>query len=91
MEQQDTLAIISNTLENESIAVNGTLNYWVCCIGLGVTIFMIILYYQWVKSKQLLNYIPSIWTSLGILGTFIAIYKRLVLEILTRCRMSISW
>lgn len=77
MEQQDTLAILSNTLESESVAVNGTLNYWVCGIGLGVTILLIILYYQWVKSKQLLNYIPSIWTSLGILGTFIAIYKTL--------------
>jgi MotA/TolQ/ExbB proton channel family. len=77
MEQQDTLAIISNTLENESIIVNGTLNYWVCGIGLGVTILLIILYYLWVKSKQLLNYIPTIWTSLGILGTFIAIYQTL--------------
>lgn len=79
MEQQDTLAItiISNTLESESIAVNGTLNYCVLGIGLGVTILLIILYYRWVKSKQLLNYIPSIWTSLGILGTFIAIYKTL--------------
>lgn len=77
MEQQDTLAILSNMLESESIAANGTLNYWVCGIGLVVTILLIILYYQWVKSKQLLNYIPSIWTSLGILGTFYAIYTTL--------------
>lgn len=77
MEQQDTLAIISNTIESESIAVNGTLNYLVCGIGLCVTILLIVLYYQWVKSRQLLNYIPSTWTSLGILGTFIAIYKTL--------------
>lgn len=46
------------------------------CIGLAFTIAL----YIWASSKkshQLRMYIPTIWTSLGILFTFISIYKGL--------------
>jgi len=50
------------------------LNVEVIVIGLGVSIF---LWWKWKKNQQngrdLLSYIPNVWTSLGILGTFIAI------------------
>lgn len=49
------------------------LNESVFILGLVMTVAFIIVYFTKLKSKQLLNYLPNIWTSLGILGTFIAI------------------
>jgi len=49
------------------------LNESVFILGLVMTIAFIAVYFTKLKSKQLLNYLPNVWTSLGILGTFIAI------------------
>ena len=49
------------------------LNESVFILGLVMTVVFIVVYFTKLKSKQLLNYLPNIWTSLGILGTFIAI------------------
>lgn len=49
------------------------LNLLVFVVGFTATLGISFLYYTKLKSRQLLNYIPNIWTSLGILGTFIAI------------------
>ena len=49
------------------------LNESVFILGLVMTVAFIVVYYTKLKSKQLLNYLPNVWTSLGILGTFIAI------------------
>lgn len=49
------------------------LNETVFILGLVMTIVFIVLYFTKLKSRQLLNYLPNIWTSLGILGTFLAI------------------
>lgn len=49
------------------------LNILVFVVGFTATLGISFLYYTKLKSRQLLNYIPNIWTSLGILGTFIAI------------------
>lgn len=48
------------------------LNELVFIVGLIITIALSVVYLTKFKSKQLLNYLPNIWTSLGILGTFIA-------------------
>lgn len=53
------------------------LNELVLVLGLTSTFIFGVLYVTKLKSRQLLNYIPSIWTSLGILGTFIAIVHSL--------------
>lgn len=46
-------------------------------IGVVFTSWIVLDYYKKFKSKQLLNYVPVIWTSLGILGTFMTIVLRL--------------
>ena len=61
----------------EVTSMNDDLNIIVLIIGLGISIVFFILYFTKLKSKQLLNYTPNVWTSLGILGTFIAIVKSL--------------
>lgn len=48
------------------------INWIVIAAGLVVT-FCISGYYRNTKSRPLLNYIPTVWTSLGILGTFVTI------------------
>lgn len=53
--------------------MDSILNISVLVIGLISTLIFGVLYFTKLKSKQLLNYLPNIWTSLGILGTFIAI------------------
>lgn len=53
--------------------INDELNLIVILIGLLITSVFFILYFAKLRSKQLLNYVPNVWTSLGILGTFIAI------------------
>ena len=53
--------------------MDSILNISVIALGLFSTLILGVLYFTKLKSKQLLNYLPNIWTSLGILGTFIAI------------------
>lgn len=53
--------------------LNNQLNTLVFIIGLLFTFILIVFYYKKSKSRQLLSYVPNIWTSLGILGTFVAI------------------
>ncbi|WP_106832053.1 zinc ribbon domain-containing protein [Parabacteroides pacaensis] len=53
--------------------MDSILNISVLTIGLISTFLFLVLYFTKLKSKQLLNYLPNVWTSLGILGTFIAI------------------
>ena len=58
--------------------MDSILNITVLALGLISTLVFLVLYYTKLKSKQLLNYLPNVWTSLGILGTFIAIVYSLV-------------
>lgn len=53
---------------NPLIPLNGIM----LLIGLSISIFFF-LKYKSTKSHQLLNSLPGVWTSLGLLGTFIAI------------------
>lgn len=53
--------------------MDSILNISVLALGLISTLMFLVLYFTKFKSQQLLNYLPNIWTSLGILGTFIAI------------------
>lgn len=53
--------------------MDSILNISVLALGLISTLVFLVLYFTKLKSKQLLNYLPNVWTSLGILGTFIAI------------------
>ena len=53
--------------------MDSILNISVLALGIISTLVFLVLYYTKLKSKQLLNYLPNVWTSLGILGTFIAI------------------
>lgn len=57
--------------------MDSILNILVLVFGLVSTAVFGSLYFTKLKSKQLLNYLPNIWTSLGILGTFIAIVSSL--------------
>lgn len=61
----------------QTASINGTLNIVVLVVGLVITIGLGLLYFMWTRSHQMLNAIPTIWTSLGILGTFYAIVKTL--------------
>ncbi|MDC2009070.1 MotA/TolQ/ExbB proton channel family protein [Bacteroides thetaiotaomicron] len=53
--------------------LNNIFNEITVGVGLLFTVVLFLFYYMNAKSRQLLSYIPNIWTSLGILGTFIAI------------------
>lgn len=53
--------------------MDSILNISVLALGFISTLIFGALYFTKFKSKQLLNYLPNVWTSLGILGTFIAI------------------
>lgn len=55
------------------------INLSVLLFGLALTIILG-LYSHKKESRQLLNYIPNIWTSLGILGTFMSIVYALVVK-----------
>lgn len=48
------------------------INWIVIVAGLFISV-CISSYYRKTNSRQLLNYIPTVWTSLGILGTFVTI------------------
>ncbi len=47
-------------------------NIFVLVLGLGIS-FAVIRLYRKTKSRALLNSLPGVWTSLGLLGTFMAI------------------
>lgn len=64
---------LSETVAENISTINYNLNLIVIIVGLLITVFFFILYFTRLKSKQLLNYVPNVWTSMGILGTFIAI------------------
>lgn len=64
---------VSTTVVENSSTINDNLNLIIIVIGLLITAIFFVLYFKKLKSKQLLNYVPNVWTSLGILGTFIAI------------------
>lgn len=64
---------VSTTVVENSSTTNDNLNLIIIVIGLLITAVFFVLYFKKLKSKQLLNYVPNVWTSLGILGTFIAI------------------
>lgn len=66
---QDLSITASSNISN----INDDLNIIVIVIGSLITFGFFLLYFTKLKSKQLLNYVPNVWTSLGILGTFIAI------------------
>lgn len=48
------------------------INWIIITTGLFISL-CISSFYRKTKSRQLLNYIPTVWTSLGILGTFVTI------------------
>lgn len=73
MDENNYVLEISTPIVEKVSAVNDSLNIIVIVIGLLVTSTFFALYFKCFKSKQLLNYVPNVWTSLGILGTFIAI------------------
>lgn len=52
------------------------LNVEVALFGLILSVGLWLIYSR-TKSKQLLNYIPTMWTSLGVLGTFISLVESL--------------
>lgn len=64
---------VSITMLDNTSNINDDLNIIVLVIGSLITFGFFLLYFTKLKSKQLLNYVPNVWASLGILGTFIAI------------------
>lgn len=71
---EDTISQVANV---QSASVSGWWNIIVLIVGLVITVGLGFWYFTRTKSHQLLNVIPTIWTSLGILGTFCAIVKTL--------------
>lgn len=55
------------------------LNCSVILIGGTISVIFLIVYGV-TKSRQLLSYVPAVWTSLGILGTFVAIVQSLEIQ-----------
>jgi cytochrome c556 len=54
------------------------LNYWILIISITFTIGLCVYFRKDQQNKRdVLSYLPNIWTSLGILGTFIAIVSSL--------------
>ena len=49
------------------------LNEVVFVAGLLLTAAIVLTYFTTFRSRQMLNYVPNVWTSLGILGTFVSI------------------
>ena len=54
------------------------LNLLVICAGLFFSVLLFVFYYTVTRSRSVISYLPNIWTSLGILGTFISIVKCLM-------------
>lgn len=53
------------------------LNGLVLVVGLLFTALLFVYYYKYTKARSVISYLPNIWTSLGILGTFISIVRSL--------------
>lgn len=74
MDETISIQVVPNSVTDNIIStINDELNLIVALIGLLITSVFFALYFTKLRSKQLLNYVPNVWTSLGILGTFIAI------------------
>lgn len=73
--QYDEMVMRSQPLDipNASDHINILITWGMIVIGIILTALIIIIYIRKYKSKQLLNYVPTVWTSLGILGTFVTI------------------
>lgn len=65
--------VISTANDSYNILITGGTIFF----GFFLTGLLIWFYLKQFKSKSLLGYIPTIWTSLGILGTFVTIVVRL--------------
>lgn len=64
-------------MSNASDNINALITWGMIVTGIILTAIIIVVYLRKYKSKQLLNYVPTVWTSLGILGTFVTIVLRL--------------
>lgn len=53
------------------------LNGLVVGLGLICTVLLFVYYYKYSRARSVISYLPNIWTSLGILGTFISIVRSL--------------
>lgn len=73
MDETISVQKVSNSVTENISTINDELNLIVTLTGLLITAVFFALYFTKLRSKQLLNYVPNVWTSLGILGTFIAI------------------
>lgn len=73
MDETINIQEVSNSVTENISTINDELNLIVTLTGLSITAVFFALYFTKLRSKQLLNYVPNVWTSLGILGTFIAI------------------
>lgn len=73
MDEIISIQEVSNPVTESISTINDELNLIVVLTGLLITTAFFVSYFTKLRSKQLLNYIPNVWTSLGILGTFIAI------------------
>ena len=73
MDETIKISEMSNSVTENIPTINDQLNLIITLTGLLITAVFFTLYFTELRSKQLLNYVPNVWTSLGILGTFIAI------------------
>ena len=53
------------------------LNELVLIAGLAFTFGLLLCYFKYLRSRPIISFLPNIWTSLGILGTFAAIVRSL--------------
>ena len=70
MDETINIQEVSNSVTENISTINDELNLIVTLTGLSITAVFFALYFTKLRSKQLLNYVPNVWTSLGILGTF---------------------
>lgn len=77
--QQSGMALTEQVAETSAAPdyINALITGGMITIGVILTVIIIMVYLREYKSKQLLNYVPTVWTSLGILGTFVTIVLRL--------------
>lgn len=73
MDETIEIQEVSASVAENISTINDDLNLIVIIAGLLITAVFFVLYFTKLRSKQLLNYVPNVWTSLGILGTFVAI------------------
>lgn len=62
---------------NKLINLDNGLNIGVLGVGLTLTVLFILFYFFITKSRPLLTSLPGVWTSLGLLGTFVTICNSL--------------